>query len=302
MWFYVNGEFVEDADATVSVTDRSFLYGDGCFEGIGICDGRVLHLDEHVARMYRSARMLRIEMPVGPAELRELILETAARNGLAGGGMGYVRPLVSRGSGPLGLKFTGDLGRATLVIIPQVRDRVIAYQGDIPVLTAAVVSAVRASSASLEPRIKSNNYLPSIFAFFEARDRGADIGIMRDPQGFLAEGYAMNLFCLRDGRLLTPMESAALGGITRANVIAQARALGIECVETNITAYDLRCADEAFVTASLEGVAALSAVDGQPLPAPVPGPVTTKVREAYVRFALETGVEIPALATAGDPA
>src|ERR1700757_3566805 len=106
VWFYVNGQFVEDADAKVSVTDHSFLYGDGCFEGIGVCSGRVLHLDDHVARMFKSARMLRITVPVSEAELRNLILETAARNGMAQSKMGYLRPLLSRGAGPLGVKYS----------------------------------------------------------------------------------------------------------------------------------------------------------------------------------------------------
>jgi len=155
MWFYVNGRFVEDDDAKVSVTDRSFLYGDGCFEGIGVCEGRVLHLDEHVTRLFKSARLLRMQVPVVWAELRALIIETAARNGMDKSPMGYLRPLLSRGAGPLGLKYSNKLGPATLVIIPQLGDRRIAYTGEIEILSAVFSSYQRPAPGSLDARIKA---------------------------------------------------------------------------------------------------------------------------------------------------
>jgi branched-chain amino acid aminotransferase len=294
MWFYLSGQFVEDAEARVPVTDRSFLYGDGCFEGIGVCNGRVLHLDEHVTRLFKSARMLRMTVPVSPPELREAILETASRNGMGESRMGYLRPLLSRGSGPLGLKYSNKLGPATLVIIPQIGDRRIAYTGEIEVLTAAFSSYCRPGPASLDARIKTNNYLIYIMAFLEAQDHGADVAIVRDPDGFVAEGHAMNLFCVHDGRVFVPPESAALAGITRKNVIATAKRIGFDCRETNLTRYDVTAADEVFVTSSLEAIAAIGSIDGQRLPGPIPGPVTTAIREAYVEFALETGTLVPA--------
>jgi branched-chain amino acid aminotransferase len=294
MWFYLNGRFVEDDDAKVSVTDHSFLYGDGCFEGIGVCSGRVLHLDEHVARMFRSARMLRIAVPVSNAELRDLILETAARNGMAESRMGYLRPLLSRGAGPLGVKHSNNLGPATLVIIPQLGDRRIAYTGEIETLTAAFSTYHRPAPSSLDARIKANNYLTYIMAFLEAQDHGADVAIMRDPDGYVCEGHGMNLFAVHNGRVLVPQESLALSGITRKHVIATARRIGYECSETNLTRYDISAADEVFVTSSLEAIAAVAAIDGERLPGPVPGPVTTATREAYVKFALDTGTPVPA--------
>jgi branched-chain amino acid aminotransferase len=293
MWFYVDGRFVEDSQAVVSVTDHSFLYGDGCFEGIGVVEGRVIHLDDHVERLFRSARMLRIQMPVTPEHLRDLILQTAARNGMRELESAYLRPLVSRGSGPLGLKYSNRLGPATLVIIPQVGSRRIAFRGEMEVLTAVTTSEVRAHPAALDPRVKSNNYLTYILAFLEAQDRGADVAIVRDPQGYIAEGHAMNVFCVRGGQVLAPMESSALAGVTRRQVLATAARLGYECRETNLTSYDLRCADELFVTSSLEGVAAVASLDGEELPRPVPGSVTTALREAYVDFAIRTGAEVP---------
>jgi branched-chain amino acid aminotransferase len=296
MWFYVNGGFVEDEAAKISVTDHSFLYGDGCFEGIGVCEGRVLHLDEHVTRLFKSARLLRMQVPVSWAELRELILETAARNGMDRSPMGYLRPLLSRGAGPLGLKYSNKLGPATLVIIPQLGDRRIAYTGEIEIMSAVFSSYQRPGPGSLDARIKANNYLTYILAFLEAQDRGADIAILRDPAGYIAEGHAMNLFCVHDGRLYVPQESLALAGITRRNVIATARRIGCECIETNLTRYDLVAADEVFVTSSLEAIAAIGSIDGEQLPTPIPGAVTSAVRAAYVTVALEKGTPVPAWA------
>jgi branched-chain amino acid aminotransferase len=296
MWFYVNGRFVEDEDAKISVTDHSFLYGDGCFEGIGVCEGRVLHLDEHVTRLFKSARLLRIQVPVGWAELRALIIETAARNGMDKSPMGYLRPLLSRGAGPLGLKYSNKLGPATLVIIPQVGDRRIAYTGEMEILSAVFSSYHRPGAGSLDARIKANNYLTHILAFLEAQDRGADVAILRDPSGYIAEGHAMNLFCVHDSQLYAPQESLALAGITRKNVIATARRIGYECIETNLTRYDLIAADEVFVTASLEAIAAIGSIDGEPLPAPIPGTHTSAIRAAYVKAALEAGTPVSAWA------
>lgn len=293
MWVYLNGRFVEDAEAKVPVTDHSFLYGDGCFEGIGVCEGRVLHLEEHVARLFKSARMLRMTVPVTPPQLHDLIVETAARNGMAESRMGYLRPLLSRGAGPLGIKYSNKLGPATLVIIPQLGDRRIAYTGEIETLTAVFSSYTRPGAGSLDARIKANNYLTYILAFMEAQDRGADVAILRDPDGYVAEGHGMNLFCVQGERVLVPPESYALSGITRKNVIATARRIGVECVEAQLTRYDVTAADEVFVTSSLEAIASVGSIDGAALDGPVPGPVTRRVRDAYVKFALETGTPIP---------
>jgi branched-chain amino acid aminotransferase len=294
MWYYLNGRFVEDEDAKVSVTDHSFLYGDGCFEGIGVCEGRIMHLEEHVARLFKSARMLRMEVPVTQKGLADFILETASRNGMATSKMGYLRPLLSRGAGPLGIKYSNKLGPATLVIIPQIGDRRIAYTGEIETLSAVFSSYYRSGPSSLDARIKANNYLTYIMAYLEAQDRGADVAILRDPEGYVSEGHGMNLFTVNDGRVLVPYEALALGGITRKNVIATARRAGYECTETNLTRYDVTNADEVFVTSSLEAIAAVGSVDGDKLVGPAPGPVTTAVREAYVKFALETGTPVPA--------
>lgn len=293
MWVYLNGEFVSEQDAVVPVTDHSFLYGDGCFEGIGVFSGRVIHLGEHVDRLYRSARMLRIPVPVQPAELADLIVETARRNGMGGSaGTGYLRPILSRGTGPLGVSWSTRIEKPTLAIVPQVGQRKIEFGEEIPVLRAVISPITKPDPASSEPRIKTNNYLNSILAFLDAADKGADAAILRDQRGFVCEAHGMNIMAVVRDRIATPPEGVALAGITRANVLRTASELGIEWAETSLTPYDLICADEVLLTASLEGVSAVSAIDGRALPDPVPGVITRRLREAYVKRALGDGVPV----------
>jgi branched-chain amino acid aminotransferase len=296
MWFYVNGEFVEDQDAKISVTDRAFLYGDGCFEGLGVFRGRIPHLDDHIARLYRSARMLRIEIPLSREQLRDVILETAARNGMRDVDSAYMRPLITRGCGPLGVKNSRNLGTPTVVVIPQLTGRRAMFGEEIEICSAVLTRFVRAGAATLDPGIKSNNYIPSILAFLEAQDREAqaEVAVLHDAQGFLAEGHAMNIFCVLDNVLYSPMASAALRGITRMHVLRVAKQLGVETQERNLTDYDLICADEAFVTSAMESVAAIGSVNGDPMLGEVPGPLTKKIRAAYLEYAWETATEVPA--------
>jgi branched-chain amino acid aminotransferase len=292
MLVYLNGDFVDEKDAVVPVTDRSFLYGDGCFEGIAVFNGRILHLGEHVERLFRSAAALRINLPMSEAQLTTRIVQTAFLNGMDRSPSGYLRPMVSRGSGRMGLKYSEELKDPTLVIVPQLGGREIAYGTEIPVLTAVTTSFVRPGPASLDPRIKSHNYLVNILAYFEARDRGCDVGLLRDDRGHVVEGHVTNIFVVRDNKLLTPPESAALAGITRRFVLQSARTLGYECCEVDIGPYDLQTADEVFCTSSLEALAAISSIDGIPVQGPVPGPVTRVLREHYVAWARETGTEV----------
>jgi branched-chain amino acid aminotransferase len=293
MWCYVDGRFVEDAHAAVPLTDRSFLYGDGCFEGVGIREGKILHLDDHVARLAASARVLRIDMPVPAEELRELLLAVAGLNGMRNVRLGYLRPLLSRGSGYLGLRNTRRLGQAHLYIIPQLEPVGADELDTVRTFTAATTGIAAPPPSSLDPRVKSNNYLPHILALLEAYDRGADVAIHCDGAGFVTEAHAMNIFCVRGGRILCPPEAMALAGITRAHVMAAALNCGYDVAEALLTRYDLLTAEEVFLTSSLDAIAALSEIDGVPLPGPLPGPVTHSIRSAYVSRAVEQGAPVP---------
>jgi len=179
---YVNGKMVPLSEAKVSVTDRSFLYGDGAFEGIQVQGGTIYQLDEHVERLFRSCRYLHIRVSLSPHEMREAIVGVVRVNGLADG---YLRPLVTRGEGPLGIDRTEELGPPNVVIVPQHRET---REGR--ALRAKVVSARRTPAQSMDPRVKSNNYLNNILGKLEQKASGADVGI--NQKGFaFAQLYAM---------------------------------------------------------------------------------------------------------------
>ena len=290
---YVNGKFVPAEEAAISVTDRGLLYGDGCFEGIAVHQGRILHLDEHVERMFNSARMLRIDMPIGRDEFGDRILETAARSGMKEAAGGYVRPILTRGSGRMGMGYTDKLGEPTLVIIPQTADARLAMEGEIRSLTAVISRYMVPSAGTLDSAIKSLNYLPNVLSYLEAKDKGADLAILRTESGLLSEGYGMNIFIVKGRRVSTPPPHRGLRGITRRFVLQVADELGFECSETDLTEYDLHTADEAFATSSLLGVARIASIEGAPIGALESVPVTSSIRANYLDIAFATGTAIP---------
>jgi branched-chain amino acid aminotransferase len=291
MQFYLDGRWVEESEARVSVNDHGFLYGDGCFETVGVADGRLIHLDDHVARFFRSAKMLRLVLPFGPVELGDLIVEAARKNALASVDGSLLRIVVTRGTGPTGVGKSHLVTHPTVVIIPSLPDQPRDPFAPVQVLSAALTHVERPSSATLDARVKTLNYLSSILAFLDARQKGADVGILRDPDGFVAEGHGMNLFCVQSGTLLTPFATFALAGVVRGHVIQAAAALGFPCEERNLTPYDFVCADEAFCTGGTD-VSALGSIDGSALPHPVPGKITLEVADAYRRSALGQGTPI----------
>jgi branched-chain amino acid aminotransferase len=299
MQFYTDGEFIEAERATVPILDYGYLYGDGCFESIGVAGGVILDLDERIDRLFNSATMLRIEVPVSKAELKALLLETASRNGLQATPAGYLRPMLSRGVAPMGLP-NANRGPGALRILANVFPRE-GYTGPIRVVSAVLSSYQRTTHTSLDPRVKFTAYTTSILANFEAADRGADWPIFRDEHGFITEASAANVFCFRRGKLWTPAATEILDGITHRRFIQVAGEVGFECIETNLTRYDIACADEAFVTSTIFCLDAIGTFEGSPLPDPLPGPVTTALRDAYVKSAMAAGTPVPALASGRAP-
>jgi branched-chain amino acid aminotransferase len=270
---YLNGKFVPAAEAAVSVFDRSFVYGDGVFEGIEIENGGIFKLDAHVDRLYRSAVFLRIAIPMSKDEMREAIIEVVRRSDLRNG---YVRPLVSRGAGPLGLERVAELGPPTVVVMPQHRPPKEARS------YRAVILATRRNPAQcLDPRVKSNNYLNNVLGKFEQLDAGADAGIFLDVDGFVSECCGENLFAVREGRIATPPATRTLDGITRQTVIAIAGEAGIPVAECEMTRYDLYTADELFLTATLSGIGYIVEVDGRRIGSGEPGPVSRQLYALY---------------------
>ena len=281
---YVNGKLVPLSEAKVSVTDRSFLYGDGAFEGIQVQGGIIYQLDEHVERLFRSCRYLRIAVPLSGAEMRGAIIEVVRGNGLADG---YLRPLVTRGEGPLGIDRGDELGPPNVVIVPQHRQT---REGR--ALRAKVLSVRRTPPQCMDPRVKSNNYLNNIMGKLEQKASGADLGIMLDLEGFVAEGCGENIFAVRAGALLTPPPFHALDGLTRQAVLKIAAREAVSAAERPMTLYDLFTAAEVFVTATMTGIAYVTEIDGRPVGDGQPGPLSRRLRDLLRRYLDETGTKV----------
>ena len=230
---YLDGRFVEKEHATVSVFDHGFLYGDGVFEGIRAYNGRVFRLDEHVERLYRSAKAIMLEIPHTHEEVREMVLETCRRNRLTDG---YIRVVVSRGPGDLGIDPRNCHGRPTVIVIA---DKLTMYPPSMYEHGMAVIttSTRRNSPAALDPNIKSLNYLNNILAKIEvnrAARAGGDVpvgeGLMLNLDGYVAEATGDNIFVVQHGILLTPPTHVGiLEGITRNAVLELAEQARIPC-------------------------------------------------------------------------
>lgn len=271
---YVNGAFVKKDEATVSVFDHGFVYGDGIFEGLQAANGGVFKLDGHLARLYRSARYMGFEIPLAPAAFADAVLETARRNHLRDG---YLRPIVSRGAGPMGIRHMDKLGRPTVVIVAQHEDvntRGEAFERGI---TAHVVSLRRIPSECLDSRVKSCNYINNVLAYLEAKHAGAETAVMLDVHGNVAEGYGSNLFCVRAGVVMTPALGNVLEGITRETVLEICHAQDLPSRESVLTVYDLVTADEVFETATLAEITPIVSIDGRRVGDGRVGPMTQRL-------------------------
>ncbi len=277
MQVYLNGELVEASEARVSVFDHGFLYGDGVFEGIRVYDGRVFRLDAHVDRLFDSAKAIELTIPLTRAEMKEAILATVRANGLRDA---YVRPVVSRGPGALGLD-PQNCARATVVIIV---DSIKVYPEEFYLKGLKVITAAtrRYSPDVLSARIKSLNYLNNILAKLEARRAGAAEAVMLDRNGYVAECTADNVFVVRGDKVITPpTHVGALRGVTRDVAMEAARHLGYEVREEVFTVFEMFTADECFLTGTAVEVAPVVWVDGKAVGQGAPGPVTLAIRQRF---------------------
>jgi branched-chain amino acid aminotransferase len=288
MQVFVNGHFVPAEEARISVFDHGFLYGDGVFEGIRVYGGTIFRLQQHLERLYHSALCLMLEIPMPPEAMQEIIVETVRRRGLPNQ---YVRVVVSRGAGDLGLD--PKLCPQPSVII--IADTIALYperyytEG----LDLVTVATRRMSSDTLDPRIKSLNYLNNIMAKIEAQQAGVVEAVMLNAAGYVAECTADNLFVLRQGCLHTPAVAAgALQGVTRDSVLEIARELGLETAESFLTRYDLYTAEECFMTGTGAEIVSVVRIDGRRIGTGVPGPVTARVREGFAVLCHQDGVPV----------
>jgi branched-chain amino acid aminotransferase len=256
----MDGAFYPSSEAKISVFDHGLLYGDGIFEGICVYDGRIFRLDQHLRRLYESAKTIGLHIPLATEQFKTAIVETVKRNKLRDG---YVRPVVTRGVGKLGLD-PKNCEKPTVIIIPQnIESYPLLIAGRKP--ARAIVSSIRRTpSYSLPASAKTLNYLNNILAKQQASYAGVDEAIMLDWRGFVSEGTGDNLFVLRSDVLLTPpLHSSVLGGITRQVVLEIAAALGIDAEERELTLHDLYNADEAFLVSTSLEIQPLIEIDGR---------------------------------------
>jgi branched-chain amino acid aminotransferase len=270
---HIDGKFLPESKATISVFDHGFLYGDGVFEGIRAYDGNVFCLDEHIARLYNSARAIALTVPLAPKKFGDVIVEVLKRNNLRSG---YVRPIVSRGKGDLGL----DPRKCPKPSIIVIADTLSVYPKEFyeTGLEVAIVATRRNLGSALPPQVKSLNYLNNILARLEVNRMGVGEGIMLNAEGYIAEATADNVFIVNGDLIRTPATYlGALPGITRNCVIELAREAGYRVEETVLTPYDLYTADECFLTGTAVEVVTVRAIEGRPIGSGRPGPVTRRL-------------------------
>jgi branched-chain amino acid aminotransferase len=282
MIIYLDGKYVPEAEAKVSVFDHGLLYGDGVFEGIRAYNGRIFRLEEHLERLYDSAKTLDLKVPITKEEFTQVIREVLRRNNLTNA---YIRPVVTRGKGDLGLD-PRKCPKATIFVIAVEWG---AMYGDLyeKGLKAVSVSVRRTPAESMPPNVKSLNYLNNILAKIEANYKGGDEAIFFDTNGYVSEGSGDNIFVVKNGVIITPPTLNNLRGVTRMVVLEIAQSMGITIKEQNIGYFDLYSADEVFVTGTAAEVAPIREVDGRIIGIGKPGPITRQMMAAF-KTATET--------------
>jgi branched-chain amino acid aminotransferase len=280
---YINGKFHDKADAKISVYDHGLLYGDGVFEGIRIYAGKAFKLKEHVARLFESARHIKLEIPLTQEQMCKAINDTIAANNKH---EGYIRPLVTRGAGSLGIDPRKTSDPQVIIIV----DDISLYPPELyeSGMEIATVSTIRNHPNALNPRIKSLNYLNNILAKIEGNLAGCLEALMLNHKGEIAECSADNIFLVKAGILRTPpMDAGILEGITRNTVIGLANKAGITVEEIALTRHDVFTADECFLTGTGAEIIPATKCDGRAIGTGKPGPITRQLREAYQKLVRE---------------
>jgi branched-chain amino acid aminotransferase len=288
MKIYIDGKYYDEKSAKVSVFDHGLLYGDGVFEGIRAYNGRVFKLKEHIDRLFSSAKAILLNIPMSHTQVTEAVLETCRRNKIRDG---YIRLVVTRGAGGLGLN-PYKCKRASVIVIV---DKIQLYPPELYErgMDIVTVPTTRNLHSALNPAIKSLNYLNNILAKIEAINSGCEEAIMLNAEGFVAECTGDNIFIGKGDQLFTPPLSAgALYGITRSVVIQLAREAGLIVSEPNLTRYDLFNADECFLTGTGAEVIAVVKIDGRVIGSGRPGPVTKRLVEKYKTLTKSSGEPI----------
>src|SRR6266516_779572 len=285
---YVDGKFYSEANAKISVFDHGLLYGDGIFEGIRFYNGRVFRLEEHLERLWDSARSICLQVPISMREMAAAVLETIRQNDLRDG---YIRLLVTRGIGNLGLNPMQCKHPSVIIIAATITlYRENFYRKGLTIVTCATR---RSNPAALNPAVKSLNYLNNVMARIEANLAGADEALMLNDAGNVAECTADNVFIIKHDHIFTPPVTAgALRGITRSIVFEIAAELGIKITEADITRHDVFVADECFLTGTAAEIIPVVKADGRLIGNGKPGPITTRTIARFREMTRETGTPI----------
>jgi branched-chain amino acid aminotransferase len=278
---YISGKLYDKEDAKISVYDHGLLYGDGVFEGIRSYGGKVFRLDEHLRRLWESAKAIWLTIPMTREAMHQAVHDTLRVNQIADG---YVRLVVTRGAGTLGLDPTKTSDPQVIIIA----DHISLYPRELyeKGLEIVTVSVVRNHPASLSPRIKSLNYLNNILAKIEGMQAGCVEALMLNTKGEVAECTGDNVFLVRDGALVTPpAEAGILEGVTRQAVIELAEAARLSVRQAPLTKHDVYIADEIFLTGTAAEVIPVVKVDGRAIGTGQPGPITRDLKERFHKLA-----------------
>lgn len=287
-WIYLNGEFVTKEDAKVSVYDHGFLYGDGIFEGIRIYDGNIFKCKEHLDRLYDSAKSIMLDIPLSQNEMEEALAETLRRNDMRDG---YIRLVVSRGPGNLGLDPKRCPSAWVIIIVEQLA--IYSEEAYRNGLVSVSVSQRRNIPDALNPKIKSLNYLNNILVKIQANLAGVGEAIMLNSQGYVAEGSSDNIFIIKKGVVYTPpCYVGALEGITRGAIMELCGKLGYPLKEEPFTLHDVYVADEVFFTGTAAEVIAVREVDGRTIGSGQAGPITTHLLQEFRKMVTEDGLKV----------
>jgi len=286
---WMNGEFVEQHEASVSVFDHGLLYGDGVFEGIRAYDGLIFKLEEHIERLYDSACVINLEIPLDQAELVHACVDACRENNVESG---YIRLVVTRGMGDLGLdpdkcnEPTVFIIAADIELYPEEF-----YEKGLELVT---VPTRRNQHEAINPRVKSLNYLNNILGKMEAKQAGYQEGIMLNEQGYVVECTGDNIFVIEDDDVIRtpPPYMGALEGITRSSLIEIAEAQGYQVIEEPLNRYDLYVANEVFVTGTAAEALPVIEIDGREIHGGTPGPRVSKLIERFREYVTNHGTPI----------
>lgn len=282
---YVNGEFLPEGEARVSVYDHGLLYGDGVFEGIRAYNKRIFKLEEHVDRLYESANAIDLKIPISKQDFCNKIIETCRKNEVKDGG--YIRVVVTRGTGDLGLDPRKCKAPTIIIIVKSIS--LYEHKDGLRLITTAIR---RMPPQCLSPNIKSLNYLNNILGKIEANRANADEALFLDVDGFVSEASADNIFYVKDSLLTTPPTATNLKGITRTTVLELAKELGYDVRVSPFTLFDLYNAGEVFITGTAAEIEPVIEVDGRKIGDGKIGKITKTLMDAYKKLVSTTGVPI----------